>query len=663
MTTKSKNNDLQWISDWAKFHAIKHGVDAVLLYDNGSDDYTSSDVLAALDHPQLDVVIVVDWPFKFGPQGGSWNGLKGAPWDSDYCEYGILEHARHRFLSEAAGVINHDIDELAVTSNGQTIFEVINDSKDGYIRYFGRWIENITKQPQNIPQFTDFAYYSTVRNPTTVKWALDPKRTADAKQWKTHGITNLPPVANTEQVMHRHFMGINTNWKWKRDRTSTLDLKLHKSDSLLVKQLADVFGAKSVGMPAGALAVSMAVEHAHKLELLLAPWKRLNDGLQKVWYHKVTTLVLEYVSVLGVRYAFDIIFCDDSARLQITARDDVAWYSLRKSCSPYAKPIKGSSRSLQFVEWKTVDLDEIARDIIAYVQRTNASLNHQPSTSPRGIASYWWDMKKNFGDLIGPWILEELTARPVYNTIGQLSSTVGACMTVGSVITEMQRPGMTIWGSGLIAPLSTAAIKRLKPREPEAILAVRGKHTRKQLMNELGWDVPEVYGDPALLMPYLFQPETKRPLDRSGLSVIPHYSHKAVLSHDHIKRFGGYPVEVQRQAKEVITEVALSDVVISTSLHGLVLAQAYEIPWVWLRITDKTLAGDEFKFEDFFTVLERKQVSVIEVTTDELKDLDLAEVAQSAIVPKSYFEPLKLVQALPFQVREDMMQRFQSKPI
>lgn len=660
LTTKSKNNELQWISDWAKFHAIKHGVNAVLLYDNGSDSYTLDELLAALDHPELDVIIVVDWPFKFGPQGGSWEGLKDAPWDSDFCEYGILEHARHRFLGEASGVISHDIDELVMTNNGQTIFEIIDESKTGYIRYPGRWVENISKRPEHVPLFTDFSYYSTVRSPSTVKWALDPRRTADARQWKTHGILGIPPVVKAENVKHRHFMGITTNWKWKRDKATALDSKVHNRDSLLVKQLADVFGAESAGLLADDLAILAVTERAHKLGLLLAPEKRLSDGLQKVWYWKSTTLVLEYISAHGIRYAFDLIFREDSVHLQVTARDDVAWYRLRKSCGEYTRIIENSPRSLQYAVWKDVDLEEVARDVIAHVQHTNAVLNYQSTISPRSIASYWWDMKKNFGDLISPWILEELTARPVHNTIGRLDAP-DALMTVGSLITEMQRPGMTIWGTGLIAPLSAATIKRLKSRKPKAILAVRGKHTRTQLMKKIGWNVPEIYGDPALLMPYLFQPERRRPADRPGLSVIPHYAHKGILTREYIEQFDGYAIEVQRPAEHVVTEIALSDVVISTSLHGLILAQAYEIPWVWLRITDKALAGDKFKFEDFFTVLKRDQVATVEVTAEELKDLNLAEVARTATVPKSYFDPLALVEALPFPVREGMMQRFQPK--
>ncbi|MEM8556066.1 MAG: hypothetical protein AAGF71_14725, partial [Pseudomonadota bacterium] len=36
----SKNNHLDWIRDWAQFHATDHGTNGVVLFDNGSTDYT-----------------------------------------------------------------------------------------------------------------------------------------------------------------------------------------------------------------------------------------------------------------------------------------------------------------------------------------------------------------------------------------------------------------------------------------------------------------------------------------------------------------------------------------------------------------------------------------------------------------------------------------------
>src|SRR5699024_9437853 len=83
--SKSKNNDLQWISDWVQYYVSNHGVDAVLLYDNGSTEYSTAEVLEAITVKGVDVATVVSWPFKFGPQGGKWNGPTAAPWDSDFC--------------------------------------------------------------------------------------------------------------------------------------------------------------------------------------------------------------------------------------------------------------------------------------------------------------------------------------------------------------------------------------------------------------------------------------------------------------------------------------------------------------------------------------------------------------------------------------------------
>lgn len=48
LVTKSKNNDLQRIKDWALFHARAHGADAALLYDNDSDRYTPAEIMGAL---------------------------------------------------------------------------------------------------------------------------------------------------------------------------------------------------------------------------------------------------------------------------------------------------------------------------------------------------------------------------------------------------------------------------------------------------------------------------------------------------------------------------------------------------------------------------------------------------------------------------------------
>lgn len=247
LVSKSRNNRLHWITDWARFHAVCHGVDAVLLYDNGSTDYKPSDVLKALDIPELDVAVVVNWPFRFGPQGGLWTGMRGVPWDSDFCEYGILEHARHRFLARSATVLHQDIDELVVTHSGASVFDVLAKSGADAIRYSGRWIENINIRPDEMLSYRSFVHIDVRKAPTTQKWALNSARAANALQWKTHQLAGIQ-VADTNDVAHRHFMGLTTNWKWDRLSDVTYDPAVHIRDSRLIRDLMAVFGPESTGL-------------------------------------------------------------------------------------------------------------------------------------------------------------------------------------------------------------------------------------------------------------------------------------------------------------------------------------------------------------------------------------------------------------------------------
>lgn len=235
LVTKSKDNLLNWISDWVKFHVAEQGIDAVLFYDNGSSSYVPEDVLEVIAVAGVDVAVVVDWPFKFGPQGGNWDGLKGAPWDSDYCEYGIMEHARRRFLGLAAGVLNADIDELVLTEGSHTVFDLLAELDAAVLSYSGRWIEGLTQDGQVGGSHSDYVYFDPKRANTTDKWALVPSKVSGAPQWKTHWVPGVD-MTKTGTTLHRHFMGVTLNWKWQRTaalpRSRNLEVDLDLREAL-----------------------------------------------------------------------------------------------------------------------------------------------------------------------------------------------------------------------------------------------------------------------------------------------------------------------------------------------------------------------------------------------------------------------------------------------
>src|SRR5699024_10347535 len=152
-------------------------------------------------------------PFKFGPQGGKWSGPTARPWDSDYCEYAIIEHARRKYLSSAEVVISHDIDELLVIEDDRTLQQALEACEADYITYSGLWVEDIRDDVDRTPSFSDYFYADSKGNPTTKKWVAQPIRINGAKQWRTHSVTGSSPEVSAV-LKHRHFKGISTNWKW-----------------------------------------------------------------------------------------------------------------------------------------------------------------------------------------------------------------------------------------------------------------------------------------------------------------------------------------------------------------------------------------------------------------------------------------------------------------
>lgn len=219
MVTLQRNNPIRWIEQWMDYHYRNHGIDGFLIYDNSSTDYQIGELDHAISRPYLKVK-VVPWPYPYGPQGSD-----HAPWDSDYGQYVMLEHAKYRYLSNAALVLNNDIDELVVTM-GPTLDQIQSQLTDGphhCLAYQGRWIE-----PYDLPRqrsahevamgarrFSDYCC-TDASNRTGIghKWMLVPSPNLQY-QWMVHRIAG--PYGVSADLFYGHYLAMNTNWSWKRD--------------------------------------------------------------------------------------------------------------------------------------------------------------------------------------------------------------------------------------------------------------------------------------------------------------------------------------------------------------------------------------------------------------------------------------------------------------
>jgi len=211
-------------------------------------------------------------------------------------------------------------------------------------------------------------------------------------------------------------------------------------------------------------------------------------------------------------------------------------------------------------------------------------------TNNAQIKMWWYADEINFGDQLNPYLVKKMTGRTPCFTPPKDPPL--KYLVIGSILQgDMSR--CIIWGSGLINLNITCT-------RPYEIHAVRGPLTRALLL-ERGIPCPEIYGDPALLLPYFFQPIIKK---QFKIGIIPHYVDQ---EHPWLKQFSQDSnvliIDVRQPVERVIRDMLSCECIASSSLHGIIVADAYELPTCWLEFSDKVL-GKGFKFKDYFLSLE-----------------------------------------------------------
>lgn len=193
--------------------------------------------------------------------------------------------------------------------------------------------------------------------------------------------------------------------------------------------------------------------------------------------------------------------------------------------------------------------------------------------------TYWFRGTPNLGDQLSPQILAWATG---LNPIWVSRSYTGKVLGTGSILRALAQRDI-VWGAGLIAD------ETLEPPSDVTFLAVRGPLTRDRILD----DVPQIYGDPALLLPRFFnEPIAKR----YEIGVVPHYMDHDLISTDDPSV---HMIDVRGPWPQVVNEIRTCARVLSSSLHGLIVAEAYGIPASWIRISDRIIGG-EFKFNDYY---------------------------------------------------------------
>jgi pyruvyltransferase len=220
----------------------------------------------------------------------------------------------------------------------------------------------------------------------------------------------------------------------------------------------------------------------------------------------------------------------------------------------------------------------------------------------------YFDFENNWGDSVNPYLFEKITGKKVissnvmYNFLKR-----DEILGVGSIIVG-DLSNYVIWGSGIM----WEDIKLYN--KPKEVLALRGLKTLKKIQ-EVGGNCG-VFGDPVLLFPEIFSSQNIEKKYKYG--IVPHFKDKNKIGVQNIINLNNPEVkiiDIQNGIEEFVIDILNCENILSSSLHGLILAEAYGIPTCRLIFSEEMKGGD-FKFFDYYSGVGINEMETVVIHDD-----------------------------------------------
>jgi pyruvyltransferase len=222
---------------------------------------------------------------------------------------------------------------------------------------------------------------------------------------------------------------------------------------------------------------------------------------------------------------------------------------------------------------------------------------------------------QNFGDYLSPIIVEILSGKKVsYSPVKKAD-----LIAIGSVLAREKKAKilgikrtLDIWGAGAGYPDEEFSAHH-------RYHAVRGEHTRSKIKNDAGCNT--VLGDPGLLADSYVD---KSNIKKWRVGIIPHYVDQSNINLAEIvgSLKGSKIINVFDTVENVLKEISQCEYVLSSSMHGLIVADSYGVPNRRLKLSDGIISDHKFKdYYSCFSIYEPEPFTVETITENGL-DLD-----------------------------------------
>lgn len=213
----------------------------------------------------------------------------------------------------------------------------------------------------------------------------------------------------------------------------------------------------------------------------------------------------------------------------------------------------------------------------------------------------------NFGDDLNQYLFEYISKKKfIFINFSYLIKTFEHYIMIGSNLDHCDLNNTIIYGSGIMNPNNKII------GNPNKIISVRGPKTREVLIKN-GINCKENYGDPALLLPVFYQKVVEKKY-KYGIIFNNGTNLKTVgdLYRDLLLRDDIKIIDVVNYNNwiDVIDEILECKSIISESLHGLIVAESYGIPNVWVEFIEHPDYWD-FKYYDYYYSINKKDEKIL----------------------------------------------------